>query len=56
VKKLCDDNVREQCENYTSLEPGHKRICEGIPDYPLSLMEGVSGEVCFLADLIRDES
>ena len=32
------------------------RIYEGVPDHPFSLMEGLSGDICFLSDLLRDES
>ncbi len=29
---------------------------KGVPDYPFSLMEGCSGVVCFLSDLLGNEN
>ena len=32
------------------------RLRKGVPDHPFSLMEGYSGVVCFLSDLLRNEA
>ena len=31
------------------------RKCPGLPDHPFSLMEGISGDICFMSDLLKDE-
>ena len=29
------------------------RLKPGVPDHPFGLMEGISGEICFLADILH---
>jgi hypothetical protein len=46
---LDDPKVQEKQINYEDAP----RIHHGIPDHPYGLMEGISGEICFLSDLLR---
>ena len=51
AKSLTDPKVRKEFGNSEE----KTRIKKGIPDHPYSLMEGISGEICFISDLLRDE-
>ena len=46
-----DEQIQKEVREYTDLS----RLKKGLPDYPLSLMEGISGQICFLSDLLRDK-
>jgi hypothetical protein len=54
AKTLCDPYIRTQSEQYLE-KKGVKRLTTGKPDHPFSLMEGIAGEVCFLADMVTGE-
>ena len=54
AKTLCDPYIRKQSEQYI-ISKKIERLTEGKPDHPYSLMEGIAGEVCFLADMITGE-
>ena len=48
---LSDSKIQDVCKKYDD----KTRKIIGVPDYPYSLMEGISGDICFLSDLLRDD-
>jgi hypothetical protein len=56
AQALVDDELREEYlpKNETS-ENMNKYKQDAVPEHPFSLMEGVSGEICLLSDLLGNE-
>jgi hypothetical protein len=51
ASSLMDQDVQDKIQSYTDSE----RLKTGMPDHPFSLMEGVSGEIAFLSDLLSGD-
>lgn len=51
ASSLMDTDVQDKIQSYTDSE----RLKTGMPDHPFSLMEGVSGEIAFLSDLLSGD-
>ena len=52
AQSLCDPQIQEYISQYDD----GVRLKKGTPDEPFSLMDGISGPICFLSDLLRDEN
>ena len=48
---ICDGKVHDQTKSHQD----STRLCCGSPDHPFGLMEGMTGDICFLSDLLHDE-
>ena len=53
VKAMYDEKIQEACSEHNNFGA---RMTQGVPDYPWSLMEGLSGEICLLSDLLTNEN
>ena len=52
AKAIVDPKIQNKCMKY---KDGVTKV-KGVPDHPFGLMEGLSGEICFLSDILRDEN
>ena len=53
VKALYDFKIQKEQSDFNNF--GSRKVV-GEPDYPWSLMEGLSGEICLLSDLLANEN
>ena len=52
ARALSDGPIMKQVREH---EHGYRKAT-GVADHPYSLMEGISGDICFLSDMLRDEN
>ena len=51
ARALSLQSVQEACESFED----RQRLKVGEPDHPWSLMEGLAGEICMLAEMINEK-